>query len=197
MASPRKNLTKRSNTSSKSSGTQTENPQNGSQTSTQESDETSTQKTTEDSSSSTPSEEDSNEALFADADAEAAERSQSDDQDSDEDQSAQDAGDASEDDSEASGEDVLISEYGVRATGDVHEFTVRDDRGEYSFKGHVQHNIIIVAESAWRELGLPGTSRTTRVLVHHRGQTLPLASYRRHSTTLDADKKDDTKSQED
>lgn len=190
-STPRKTRRTPSTTSSKSSQTPTEKQESGSQESTKRSDETSTQETDEtDTSSSTLSEEDANDALFADADAQASGGSESDEDDADEDQSdddenvdPEDAQDASEDDG------ALVNEYGVRAEGEVHEFHVTDDRGDYTFKGHVQHNIIIVAEHAWRELPLRNTSVKTRVLAHHKGQTLPLAAFEQFAADL-KDKED-------
>lgn len=183
---PRKTRRTPSNTSSPSSQTPTEKQESGSRESTKKSDETSTQETDEkDTSSSTLSDEDANDALFADADAQASGGSESDEDDADEDQNDEDENVDPEDAQEASdGDDTLVNEYGVRADGELHEFHVEDERGDYTFKGHVQHNIIIVAEHAWRELPLRNTSVKTRVLAHHRGQTLPLTSFERFATDL-------------
>lgn len=192
MAAPRKTRRTPSTTSSRSSETQTESPLNDSQESTNLSDETSTPETDEkDSSSSTLSEEDANDALFADADAQASGGSESDDDELDDDEDADDENvdpevtQARQDGFEATTDTgTVVNEYGVVAVGDVHEFHVKDDRGDYSFRGHVQHNIIIVSESAWREVPLGGTSRTTKLLAHHKGQTLPLAIYKEFSDSL-------------
>lgn len=188
---PRKTRRTPSTTSSKSSQTPTEKPQSGSQESTKTSDETSIPETDEtDTSSSTLSDEDANDALFADADAQASGGPESDEDDSDEDQSDDDENVDPEDAQSAPEDDgALVNEYGVRAEGEVHEFHVKDDRGEYTFSGHVQHNIIIVAEHAWRELPLRNTSVKTRVLAHHKGQTLPLAAFEQFAADL-KDKED-------
>lgn len=199
MAAPRKTRRTPSTTSSKSSQTPTESPQSESQESTKKSDETSTPETEgTDTSSSTLSEEDANDALFADADAQASGGAESDEDDPDEDQddddenvdpeTAQDAPESTERDGDSvvvtSDTGTLVNEYGVRAVGDVHEFHVKDERGDYTFRGHVQHNIIIVAEPAWREVPLRNTTATTRLLAHHKGQTLPLTAFEEFAPTL-------------
>lgn len=206
MAAPRKTRRTPSTTSSKSSETQTEKPQSASQESEPKFVETSTQTTDENpSSSSTLSDDDRNDALFANADAEALGDAESDDDELDEDEDADDGDRASEDDSEAPSEDGdeiasvkrdgetlevdktgnVIDEKANAVTGKVHTFNVRDDVGEYTFRGLVDGNTIIVEEHAWRERSLRGTTATTQTLVHHKGQSLPLSSYAKFADNLE------------
>lgn len=195
-----KRRTARSNTSSKSSEPQTKKLGNESPESTKESDETSTQTTTKDSSPSTS--DDENDALFAEADAEAdADQdedidpedegaAENDAEESDEDQDEDEDSEPGEGDPEPSGDHLpkkapadLLSTFGVHPEGDLHTFNVVDDRGSYTFHGYTHRNVVIVAEAAFREFSLPGTSRTTQVQAHHRGEIVPLANVEKFSTT--------------
>lgn len=154
MATTRRTRKAPSTTTRKSSETQTEKPQSDSKASEKASDETST----ETSSSSRSSDDD--EALFEEADAKAAQEAE-DDATEDEDQ----------DDADEPEEDV--------AEGEVTTFEVDPGYGKpYTFKGVVNGNTIVVTEDALQEFTLPGSKKLGQKMAHHKGQLLPLASYK-------------------
>lgn len=158
----RRARTKPSSTTQKSSTKPTEKPQSDSQASEKESDETSTQ--TESSSSS--SSDDENEALFDEADEKAQKAAESDeeaDEDSEPDDEPESAQEAAQDLPE----------------GD--EVTFEVPEREYSFKGIVSGNRILVTEDVTREITLPGSSKKGTVLAHNRGQVLPLGPWEQYT----------------
>lgn len=154
MATPRRTRKAPSTTTRKSSESQTEKPQSDSQASETESDETSTEET-----SSSPSTSEEDEALFAEADEKAAQGSED---DSDEDDA---------DEPEEGAQDV--------AEGEVTTFEVDPGYGRpYTFKGVVNGNTIVVVEDALQEFTLPGSKKLGQKMAHHKGQLLPLSSYK-------------------
>lgn len=144
-----------STTTRKSSETPTETPESDSQASEKASDETSTPET----SSSSPSSDDETEALFAEADADAAQKDQ-------------------EDAQEPKGEEKPAKAAPEVPEGDVVTFEVDlPNLSNYTFKGVVSGNTITVVEDATRTFRLPGSKKTGEVLAHHKGQLLPLSQF--------------------
>lgn len=161
---PRRTRKSPSTTTPKSSATQTEKPQSDSQESGKESEEISTQKETSSSSPST----DPNDELFAEADAQAAADAPSEDQ---EDQ------DAPEDEKEPESAPEVAQ---VIEDGEVQTFEVDlPNLSNYTFRGVVNGNTIVVVEDATRSFRLPGSQKRGEVLAHHKGQLLPLSSFER------------------
>lgn len=145
-----------STTTRKSSETPTETPESDSQASEKASDETSTLKK----SSSSPSSDDETEALFAEADADAAQKGQ-------------------EDAQEPEGEKKPAKAAPEVPEGDVVTFEVDlPNISNYTFKGVVSGNTITVVEDATRIFRLPGSKKTGEVLAHHKGQLLPLSQFK-------------------
>lgn len=143
-----------STTTRKSSETPTETPESDSQASEKASDETSTEE-----SSSSPSSDDETEALFAEADADAAQKGQ-------------------EDAQEPKGEKKPAKAAPEVPEGDVVTFEVDlPNLSNYTFKGVVSGNTITVVEDATRTFRLPGSKKTGEVLAHHKGQLLPLSQF--------------------
>lgn len=147
-----------STTTRKSSETPTETPESDSQASEKASDETSTLEK----SSSSPSSDDETEALFAEADADAAQKGQE---------------DAQEPTSAKGGKKPAKAAPEV-PEGDVVTFEVDlPNLSNYTFKGVVSGNTITVVEDAKRTFRLPGSKKTGEVLAHHKGQLLPLSQF--------------------
>lgn len=156
MATTRRTRKAPSTTTRKSSETQTEKPQSDSKASEKASDETSTEE-----SSSSPSSDD--DALFEEADQKATREA--------EDDATEDEGQDDEDEAEEGAQDV--------AEGEVTTFEVDPGYGRpYTFKGVVNGNTIVVTEDAIQEFTLPGSKRLGQKMAHHKGQLLPLASYK-------------------
>lgn len=165
---------RRLSTTQKSSASTTEKPLNESEDFSEESDETSTLTETSSLNSTSDEDVDPNEAIFAEADAKAAEAAESDDDDADDDEA-----DVPVEEIEKAMETAPV----VPADGILTE--PHPDFGdpltfvhpEYTFPAYRDENSIRIAADVYREVPLPGSKRKGKILVFAKGRVLPFAAF--------------------
>lgn len=180
MVQKSRNTRRPSNTISKSSGTSTESPQSESPESEQEFSETSTVEPTT-SSPSTLSEDEENDALFAEADAVAAqEAAESDADDESDDESGEVVG-GRESAAEAAEDEYESAVHVSGLNPDTFDTDVVDFKTPtFAFKGFINGNVIVLATDAYEEVAYPGSSRKGLILKFHKGQVITLSTYQQY-----------------